>query len=335
MPNLKTDLSRRATLRDLHWFTIRDDLDTQTHYTTWQAIAYLIHKLFSDDRILIFKYSRMIDIAELQFLGLWGEQVIDPSSDQTGNYHSLRDLCRCPSGATPKLGEKGWSRPNFNLFKGIEYRVSVLSNLLLTDNGPFDKVIDRLERWRYSAVGHLSLPDVLHTILSNQIEKYRAGKNSALTIIEHRPPQLTHPIPLISKSSLDKWRALKSLKSLGWGDPDQERPSSKIREDALANNERVMAVMIHILAELFPKPFAKSGDPGKPNFSAIEKFIGQNVVTEESNFPQSRTRTSVLTESYSRIASDLRVHSPLRISRHHDVLSTHYDKLPRRKKREQ
>ena len=336
MPNTKAGLSRRATLRDLHWFTITDDLDRQTHYTTWQAIAYLIRQSFSDNRILKNKYSILINHAEYHFLGIWGRKILD-LSDQTGIYRPLRELFERRNGTTPKNAEEDSSNFLNNLSRGSVRKNMVrdFSNLLLADDGPFDEVIIRLDQWRDSAVGHLSLPDVLRTIFSHQIEEYRAGRKSALTIIEHRLPQLTRPIPLITKKSLDRWRALniKSLKSLGWGDPDQERPSTRIREDALANNERVMAVMIRILAELFPKPFAKGGDPTNPNISAIEIFVGDNVDVEKCDFPKSRTRTSVLTQSHLRIADDkLLVHSPLRISKHHDDLSAHYkERLARRR----
>ena len=322
MTQSKSHPRKPLALDDLRWFSFADDPRGEKYYTIWQAIWYLLVKSFVDESKFK-KYVDGINDAESAFCTELADEYLDRV-----------DLRSLPGGADKYVKPADPDAQAKLLNSDIKIRfvpasfdqIMQFASLEIGDSERGD-VLNLLDQRRYAAIEHLTLPEVLHTLLSREIQKHQEGKKSALKIIELKHRQVKTGIPLFSAKSLDSWGAVNSLIALELDDPEQEKPRSKLRADVLRNNRKVMAVMIHLLAELFPESFAKADDPSNPNFSRIQKILGENVDPKASDFPQDRARTDILTKSYAEIADDapdMAVFSPLSIPADDEALTMHY-----------
>ena len=258
------------TLVQARWLSFEDGWQDETRLTVWQAIAHIIAISGSASQVLQ-EYKSAITEAEMEmFVELFDtSDVIQILAADGSSEKAPRVRKANKVKAAQEL--RGW--------------------------------LQLLEKNRLITTEYFDTPRILyHIIQADRI----AGRRSTLRFTEHVPVALLDPLTLIGKTSLDKWAASESVSMLGLIAAAEKVSSRAIRSQAFESHEKIIALFMHLIAEIFPSDFTLKNKPDNIVIDRFVKLLVGNATYRESGFPQESTCADILEKSEARYSAFVR-----------------------------
>lgn len=248
-------------LDEVRWFSFGKGWERESRLTIWQAIAYIMEKSDPADQALR-EYVDEIWAAE--------NEMFDELSETSEVVELLAvagdDECN------PKI-----KRAN---------RIKAAIEL--------QEWLPLLEKNRLITTEHFDIPSVLYQVVQSEIQ---ADRKQTLRISRATPQAPISPQLLFSKASLASWSNVKSLSILGLISAAKNVAERSVRSQAFESHEKVIAMFMHLLSELFPNDFTLRGQPTALVIDKFVKLLVGNATYLKSGFPQDTTCASILEKS--------------------------------------
>ncbi len=280
-------------LDQVRWFSFGKGWEGNSRLTIWQAIAYIMGKSAPAEQALG-EYICAIDDAE--------NEMYDELSETSKIVEIL---------ATASDDERDRKVKNANRIKAAK---------------ELQEWLPILNKNRLITTEHFDIPAVLYQIIHSETQ---ADRDRALKISRTTPQAELSPQLLVTRASLDTWTKVKSLSILGLIGAAEKVSARAIRSQAFGSHEKIIAMFMHLISELFPNDFTPRG---KSESITVDKFVQLlvgNATYRESGFPQGSTCASILEKS-ERTYADFQRKPQLELpEKGYPRLRAHIDKLPK------
>ena len=293
MPYIESTPAIHEVLDEVRWFSFQQGWESETRLTIWQAIAHIMMKSGPANQALQ-EYKKAIEDAE--------NELFD-------------ELC--------KLSDVG----NRLAYEAMNEKYPVIrkANRIKAAKELSDW-LPLLEKNRLVTTENFGTPAILYQVILSEAHPDRKG---CLDVAQSTPPAPISPQLLIGRRSLNDWTAAPSLSILGLIGAAEKVSARAVRSQAFESHEKIIAMFMHLLSELFPNDFTARGQPDRLKMDRFVKLLVGNATYRESGFPQESTCASILENSEKEYATIHRKHQLGLPEKGYPRLRAHIKNLPK------
>lgn len=261
-----------TTLKDVHWFSYRDQINQLKSLTLWQAIVYVLLGTKGLDDEDYWPYIEALNHLEEESADEILDHSVDTSSDPTIqiNLVDTDSVQRC-------LLSRGDS-------DDIVYDNISLPTQTLRDD------LALLDSNRIYVTEHFPIPNVLYTILSAEVDRALMGLPAQIQLQKKR---VLDRWPLIRRTSLDAWQNAYSLSALRL----QQAGKAITQKKPPADLTERLSLTIGILARLLLQgddAIRRRIRHGHLNVGALAQLVFDRAEKDNIECPSVRTLTDYI-----------------------------------------
>ncbi|MCP5313163.1 MAG: hypothetical protein H6955_06385 [Chromatiaceae bacterium] len=258
-------------LREVHWFSCLDDVDTLQSLTLWQAIVYILRHTKGLPDEAYWPYIEELHELEVASAG----DIVADSNNRNIDPSVQFDLA------------DGNGIEHFKVSDASGAPMPPLEDLAVP-TPELDEFLELLELNRKNLTEQFAIPSVLFTILSAELARATMGLPIALQL---KNKTLSYRWPLIRRTSLNEWQRANALTALHL---QQAGEAMRAKRKTVDHTERLY-LLIGIIGRLITQAddgFRKQVARGKFSVDALVKLVRDRAADDHIQCPGIRTLTT-------------------------------------------